>query len=65
MVQLAIGIVSVVVVMWAGVAVFELIGAFVGACADAVHRDGKSVLGKEIGDLTPAEAKDWLRRHGL
>ena len=65
MIYLALWIAALVVVVWAAVAALELIGAFVGACCDAVHGDGKSVHGKEIGDLTPEEAKDWLRRYGL
>ena len=70
MIYVALWITACVVVLWAAVAALELVGAFVGACCDAVHGDGKSTSGKEIGDLTleevtSEEVKDWLRRSGL
>ena len=65
MIHLAIFIVAVWLVLCAASALLEFVGWCVGGCVDAWYGDGKSVEGKEIGDQTPAEACDWLRRYGL
>ena len=62
MIQIALWIVSVVVVVWAAVAVLELVGAFVGACCDAVSGDGKSMPGKGIRE-SERDARAWRAWH--
>ena len=65
MIYVALWITACVVVLWAAVAVLELVGAFVGACCDAVFGDGKINRGKEYEDLLPSERADWGKHYGL
>ena len=65
MINLALLIASAVVVMWAACAVLELVGVFVGACADAVLEDGKSIQDRELEDLTSERRLHWRNQHGL
>ena len=65
MMYLALWIVACVVVLWAVCAALELVGWFVGACADAVSGDGKSVLDRELDEMSQADAERWRTRYGL
>ena len=69
MLQLAIFVVSAVVVVWAAGVVIELAGVVVGAClgawAEAWRGDGKPLREEEMGELTPDERLHWRNRAGL